>query len=104
MVTYSETAKQELEDILYGLVTWKKHPLDFEHAKQYVADIRQDADTICTKLYHQNCSFELHKQYGEKVHVYSRSSQTKWYIIYNWQSLNRVAFVNKIINNYLTVN
>ena len=104
MVIYSEIARQELEDILYGLVTWKKHPLDFDHAKQYVADIRKDADTICTKFYHQNCSFELHKQYGEKVHVYSRSSQTQWYIIYNWQPLSRVAFVNKIMNNYLTIN
>lgn len=103
MVIYSETAKQELENILYGLVTWKKHPLDFKHAKQYVLDIRQNADTICTKLYHQNCSFELHKQYGEKVHVYSRSSQTQWYIIYNWEPLNRIAFVNKIMNNYLTI-
>ena len=104
MVIYSKTAKQDLENILYGLATWKKHPLDYSHAEQYVDDIADEIDTICIKLYHQNCSFELHKQFGEKVHVYNRSSKTQWYIIYNWEPLNRIAFVNKIINNYLTIN
>ena len=104
MVYYSQQAIDDLHDILWGLANWKKHPLDFEHARQYVLDIQHEADTICTKLYHQNCSFEQHKRYGEKVHIYSRNYQTQWYIIYDWESLNRVAFVNKIINNHLTIN
>ncbi len=102
MAIYNESARQALEDILYGLITWEKHPLDFEHAKQYVAEIRQASDTICRKSYHQNCSYNQHKKYGEKVHVYNRNGQTQWYFIYNWETLNRVAFVNKILNNYIT--
>ena len=104
MVYYSKRAEDDFVEILKGLATWEKHPLGYEHAMQYISDIRKDADAICTKFYHQNCSFELHQQYGEKVHVYSRNRQTQWYIIYNWEPENRVAFVNKIINNYLTTN
>ncbi len=103
MVYYSQTAEDDFVKILEGLALWEKHPLGYEHAMLYISDIRKDTDTICTKLYHQNCSYEQHKQYGEKVHIYARSSQTKWYIVYNWNPQKRVAFVNKMLNNYLTI-
>jgi plasmid stabilization system protein ParE len=102
MVIYSDSVRQDLEDIFYGLVTWKKHPLTWEHAKQYVRDIRQEADTICKKSHHFKAALNLHKKFGTMVHVYQRNRHTQWYIIYWWDTVNRVAYVTKIINNYLS--
>lgn len=28
---------------------------------------------------------------------------TQWYVIYDWDKDSHVAYVNKIINNYMTV-
>ena len=39
MVIYSETAKLDLIDTLYGLITWEKHTITIEHAERYVDDI-----------------------------------------------------------------
>lgn len=103
MVIYSEYAQIEFENILHGLVTWKKHPLEFEHAKDYVRDIRKAADDICTKTAHKNCTYQTHKKYGEKVFTYRRKKNTQWYVIYDWDKDSHVAYVNKIINNYMTV-
>ncbi|GHU93871.1 hypothetical protein FACS1894156_1350 [Bacteroidia bacterium] len=102
MVIYSDRAIQDLEDILYGLVTWEKHPLSFEHAKRYVDEIEAEADTICKKTFHTDTYYPSHKLYGDKVHLYRKRKQTVWYIIYNWEEPIRMAFVTKIINNYLT--
>jgi hypothetical protein len=102
MVYYSIIAKDDLKKILWGLANWEKHPLEYEHAASYVSDIRKDADTICKKRYHQNCVYKQHLNYGEKVHVYKRNVQTQWYIIYNWDAVNEIAYVVKILNNYLT--
>jgi len=102
MVYYDETAKNDLKNILWGLADWKKHPLLYEHAASYVSDTRKEADTICTKFYHRKCTSRQHLKYGEKIYVYKRNTQTQWYIIYKWDAMNRIAFVTKILNNYLT--
>jgi len=102
MVYYSLAAEDDFVEILNGLAVWEKHPLGHKHAMQYVSDIRQEADTICTKFFHQNCTYKQHLKYGEKISVYKRNSQTQWYIIYNWDVKNRIAYVTKILNNYLT--
>ena len=102
MVYYSSAAEDDFVEILNGLAVWKKHPLGYEHAMQYISDIRNEADTICTKLYHRKCTLEQHLKYGEKIYVYKRNARTQWYIIYNWDEVNRIAFVTKILNNYLT--
>lgn len=102
MVYYSYEAVNDFSNILIGLANWEKHPLEYEHAMQYVSDIRKDSDLICKKSYLRNCVYSLHKKYGDKIHVYKRNSQTQWNIIYNWNALGRIAFVNKILNNYLT--
>ena len=36
MVYYNPSALEDYSDILYGLLTWPKHPLEPEHAKQYM--------------------------------------------------------------------
>jgi hypothetical protein len=102
MVYYSNKSKDDLKIILWGLANWKKHPLGYNHAVSYVSDIRKEADTICTKLFHQNCIYKQHLNYGEKIHTYKRNTHTQWYIIYDWDAVNRVAYVLKILNNHLT--
>ncbi|MDR0546757.1 MAG: hypothetical protein LBG77_04115, partial [Dysgonamonadaceae bacterium] len=82
--------------------TWQKHPLEYEHALQYIDDIEANANTICRKLYHANTTYLSHQKYGGKVHTYKRNAQTQWYIIYEWMNYQRVALVNKILNNYQT--
>jgi len=81
MVYYSEVAKTDLRNALWGLANWVKHPLSYEHAASYVSDVRKDADTICKKRYHRRCTSEQHLKHGEKIHVYKRNAKTQWYII-----------------------
>ncbi len=103
MVCYSDVFIEDLQNLLYKLANWKKHPLGFEHAANYVRDIRTAADDICTKTAHRNCTYQTHKKYGEKVFTYRRNKNTQWYVIYDWDKDSHVAYVNKIINNYMTV-
>jgi hypothetical protein len=102
MVLYSSLAEEDFANILTGLAVWKKHPLGYEHAMEYVSDIRQEADTICKKSHHFKAELNLHKKFGAMVHIYQRNRQTQWYIIYLWDAVNRVAYITKIINNYLS--
>lgn len=102
MVYYSDVARNDLRNILWGLANWEKHPLLYEHAALHVSDIRKEADTVCKKSYHCTCTLAQHLLYGEKIHVYKRNAQTHWYVIYNWDETNRIAYVTKILNNYLT--
>jgi hypothetical protein len=41
MVLFSKVAITNLSDILTGLIGWKKHPLEVEHAMKYVSEIRR---------------------------------------------------------------
>jgi hypothetical protein len=102
MVVYSQTAKQDLIDILFGLLTWDKHELNIEHCEKYVDDIVDIIDTIDNCSTHRNCNFDLHKQFGEKCFSYKRNDQTQWYFIYDWDEMNKIAYINKIISNHLT--
>jgi hypothetical protein len=102
MVVYSQTAKQDLIDILYGLLTWEKHELTIAHCEKYVDDIVDIIETIDKLNIHRNCKFNIHKQFGEKSFSYKRNDQTQWYVIYNWDKDNQTAYVNKIISNHLT--
>lgn len=85
MVYYSEEARDDFDEILDGLISWKKHPMEYDKAKAYVLDIRAAADTICKKRTHFACSYKTHKRHGEKVFTYRRNSRTQWYVIYNFE-------------------
>ena len=102
MVYYGDRSKDDLKNILWGLANWEKHPLEYNHAASYVSDIRKSADSICKKHFHQNCIYKQYLNYGTNIHVYKRSVYTQWYIIYNWDAVNKIAYVLKILNNYLT--
>ena len=101
MVYYSEVAKSDLKEILWGLANWEKHSLSYEHAENYVDEIRSVCDVIDKISFHFNTQYETHKQYGEKVHTYKRNANTIWYIIYNKTEEN--IYIEKIISNYVTV-
>ena len=102
MVFYSQVAKSNLSDILTGLISWQKHPLEISHALKYVSEIRQVCDQLDTKSFHFNTRFALHKRYGEKVHTYRRNKNTVWYIIYNLDQHGN-AYIQRIISNYNTI-
>jgi len=102
MVYYSKQADSDLDEILEGLLSWKKHTLTREFCLDYVSDIITVCDSLDTKTYHFDVVYEIHKHYGKKVHKYSRNNATTWYIIYDVDLLNNI-YINKIINNHLTV-
>jgi hypothetical protein len=102
MVVYSQTAKDDLINILYSLLTWEKHELTLEHCERYVDEIVDIIDTIDKISIHRNSVYNIHKMFGVKCFTYKRNDHTLWYIIYNWDKLNRVAYINKIISNHIT--
>lgn len=101
MVIYSERASKDLEDILYGLVTWKKHPLELDHARNYLRDIRKECDILASESYHLSNKNETLIEFGDKRFIYKRNKHTQWNVIYELDKVNQLVFINKIINNYL---
>ena len=101
MVLFSKVAITNLSDILTGLIGWKKHPLEVEHAMKYVSEIRRVCETLDTKTFHFNVLYASHKRFGEKVHTYRRNKNTIWYIIYNLDHHENV-YIQRIISNYNT--
>jgi hypothetical protein len=102
MVFYSIQADNDLDEILEGLLTWRKHTLSREFCLSYISDLVDVCDSLDTKIIHFNTVYETHKRWGDKVHKYERNRSTTWYIIYDIDLSNNV-FINKIISNYLTV-
>jgi len=102
MVYYSKQATDDLDEILKGLLMWRKHSLTREFCVNYISDIVDICDNLSTKRLHFNASYEIHKRYGKKVHKYFRNKSTTWYIIYDIDPNNNI-FINKIISNYVTV-
>ena len=101
MVFYSEQADKDLDNILEGLLHWHKIELSRGFCMNYVNDIIDVCDNLEYKSIHFNSDYEVHKKYGEKVHIYKRNNTTNWYIIYDIDEKNDI-FINKIISNYLT--
>jgi hypothetical protein len=102
MVSYSLQARKDLNDLMSGLLDWRKIILTEEFVMSYIDDIIDICDSLDTQLYHANTVYPLHKHYGSKVYKYKRNPNTTWYIIYNLDRYGNV-FVRKIISNYLTI-
>jgi plasmid stabilization system protein ParE len=102
MVIYRKQAENDLIEIFYGLCTWEKYSLTFEHAESYIDAIADICDSLDKKSYHANAVYADHKRYGAKVYKYKRTKQTMWYIIYDIDRHGDV-FVNKIMSNYQTI-
>jgi hypothetical protein len=101
MVYINDTALNDLNDILDGLMMWKKHSLEPAHAENYVDDIVEFCYTLDKLQYHFSAQYEEHLKYGKFVCLYKRNYSTVWYIIYD-KDLTGNIFINKIINNYMT--
>ena len=101
-VYISRQAVDDLKNFFAALITWKKGPMELEHALQYVDDIEAKCFSLANKTYHVRTSFATHKLYGDKVLTYRRNRTTVWYIIYTIDSFHNVL-VTKIISNYLTI-
>jgi len=103
MVYYSKQADDDLDDILEGLLTWRKCTLTHEFCLNYVSDLVDVCDSLDAETVHFSAFYETHKHYGKNVYKYVRNKSTTWYIIYDVDSYNNV-YVNKIISNHLTIN
>lgn len=76
MVYLNSRAEDDLFSILVGLLTWEKHMIEYNHAEQYVNDIQTQCYLLDKMPYHVNSKYEIHKQFGEKVHCYRRNKKT----------------------------
>jgi len=103
MVLFSLLAENDLSDIFIGLSLWKKQPLEFEHAKQYVDDIVDVCENLDKTNYHANAQFEVHKKYGKKVMNYIRNKNTTWYIIYDIDLTSNTIYIQHITSNHITI-
>jgi len=101
MVFYSLRAKRDLNSIFDGLLSWSKHPLEYNHVVIYHNKILSVCDSLDSKKFHFNAQFAHHKRYGEKVYTYRRNKNTVWYIIYNLDQHGNV-YIQRIVSNYNT--
>ena len=102
MILYSQQALDDFDEIFQGLLYWNKIELSERFIIDYVADLRIQCESICSKLIHINTTYPDHKRFGEKVLRYRRNQNTIWYIIYDIDN-ERNIYINKIISNYLTI-
>ncbi len=102
MVYYSKLADEDLSNIFIGLTIWKKHPLEFNHAANYVDDIVDSCDKLDQSSYHENSQFLEHIEFGEKVYKYIRNKNTTWYIIYDFDVNSNTVYIQHITSNHIT--
>jgi len=102
MVFIKRQAKIDLDNIVVGLLEWKKITLSVAEVMKYVDDIADICNQLESSVYHCHAKYKEHLKYGKYSYPYKRNKNTTWYIIYDIDSNNNV-FVNKIISNYLTV-
>lgn len=103
MVYYSAIAQHDLIEIFWGLITWEKHPLEYNHASTYLDDIYAVCNRLDQESYHANTHYQIHKRFGDKVYKYRRNKNTTWYIIYDYDTQNNNVFIKHIIPNHTTI-
>ena len=102
MVYYNKQARNDLLSIFKGLLYWKKHPLEYDHAAQYISDL----EAICRELdqtsYHALARYASHKKFGKSVYKYARNKSTSWYIIYDVEMESNTIYIQHITSNHTT--
>jgi hypothetical protein len=105
MVAYNEQARADLESIFDGLLGWQTSNgqpyMDTEEVVSYHNDILDICESLGAVALHTKSKYPDHIKYGRYVYPYKRNAKTCWYIIYN--IIGADIFVEKIMNNYLTV-
>lgn len=99
MVYYSEEFETDLEQILRGLLTWKKHELEYQHVISYRNDLKNECISLEFKGHHFNAVYLNHKQFGKHVHRYQRNKNTTWYIVYNKDEYRNI-YIQRIFSNH----
>lgn len=101
MVYFSKLSLKDIDDLVVGLLTWRKHELSIEFVQKYRDRIVNECKLLGYRNFHFNTQYSLHKQFGQKVFTYKRSKQTVWYIVYNLDSHGNV-FIQRIFSNHTT--
>ena len=78
MVYYSKIAQNDLIEIFWGLLTWEKHPLEYDHVSGYLDDLQDMCNKPDQLRYHSKAQFQIHKQFGEIVYKYRRNKNTTY--------------------------
>jgi len=103
MVLYSDTANNYLDEILQGMLNWKKIKLSFEHITNYISDIIDVCDKLDQTSYHANTKNQYQKLFGNKVYKYRRNKNTTWYILYNYSKYDNIVYINHITSNHTAI-
>ena len=105
MVVFNEQARIDLENIFDGLLGWKTPNGQYYMDNIEVINYHNDILDVCESLdfisFHAKAKYPDHLKYGTHVYTYKRSAKTVWYIIYNIKEND--IFIEKIMNNYLTL-
>lgn len=103
MVYYSKIAQNDLIEIFWGLLTWEKHPLEYDHVSGYLDDLQDMCNKPDKLRYHSKAQFQIHKQFGEIVYKYRRNKNTTWYIIYDYDETKNLVFIKHIMPNHTSL-
>ena len=104
MVFFNKSALDDIEQLFIGLLEWNIHEqlrMTFDEVWNYRNDLFDIGNSLDTLSYHAEAQYETHKQYGKYVYRYDKNQRTQWYFIYD--KMEEGIFINKIINNYLTI-
>ena len=80
MVLYSKQVDNDLDEILEGLLSWRKNILTREFCLSYISNLIDVCDSIDTLTTHFDAVFKTHQFYGKKVH--KELSNINMFIIY----------------------
>ena len=106
MVFYNKSALDDIEQIFIGLLEWRTKDnmqprMTFDEVWNYRNDLYNVGNALDTLSYHAETQYDTHKQYGKYVYRYNKNQRTQWYFIYD--KIREAIYINRIINNYLTV-
>lgn len=102
MIIISKSVKKDIRKIIKGLQSWKVYKISKNEAIDYALKIKHNIYKIDNLFFHEKAKYDTHKLYGEYIHTYKANAHTQWYIIYDI-SPNGDIWINKIINNHMTV-
>lgn len=105
MVYWNNSALDDLDGIYISLLNWQtpngQKRLSYVAIVAYIRDLRRAFNRIDKLPFHHQATYSLHKMFGEYVYTYKRNARTSWYACYD--VLQSGVFLNKIMNNYLTL-
>jgi len=103
MVYYSFRATMDLANIFDGLLTWRKHFIEYNHAVSYHNDIKDICESLDQQDFHFDTKYRIHKQFGKKIFPYRRNKNTTWYIIYDYDKTHNIVYIQHIMPNHTTI-